>query len=81
MIDKKQLDTLVSSLFLTLPESIREMEDKFHQKCKDILQAFFRNLDLVPREEFDVQVKVLARTREKLEALQLEFAKLQEKPS
>jgi BMFP domain-containing protein YqiC len=38
-------------------------------------------MDLVTREEFDVQVAVLARTREKLEALEARLAEMQDTPS
>jgi BMFP domain-containing protein YqiC len=43
---------------------------------KDILQATFTRMDLLTREEFDAQVKVLARTREKVEALQQQLDEL-----
>ena len=42
----------------------------------DILQATFTRMDLLTREEFDVQVKVLARTREKVDALQQQLDEL-----
>jgi hypothetical protein len=41
------------------------------------LSAFFTRLDLVTREEFDVQAKVLARTRERLEQLEARVAELE----
>lgn len=44
-----------------------------------LLGGFFSRLDLVSREEFDVQAKVLARTREKLAQLEARLAEL-EKP-
>ena len=49
---------------------------------KEILHATFTRMDLVTREEFDVQIKVLARTREKIESLQHQVdTLLQEKNS
>lgn len=80
MLDPKQFDEMAKKLFSALPESVQNMEQDLQQKFKDILQATFARLDLVTREEFDVQTKVLARTREKLDALQLEVdALMQEK--
>jgi BMFP domain-containing protein YqiC len=65
-----------------LPTSLQNLESEMQQQFKDILQATFARLDLVTREEFDVQVKVLARTREKIDALQMQVdTLLQEKNS
>ena len=50
--------------------SFQQIEADVHDSFKAILQAGFTQFDLVTREEFDAQVKVLARTREKVEALQ-----------
>lgn len=50
------------------------------RNLKALLSQQFARLDLVTREEFDVQAKVLARTREKLEALEARLAALENKP-
>lgn len=70
MFDPKQFDEISKKLFSALPDSLQSFEQDIQQKFKDILQATFTRLDLITRDEFDVQVKVLARTREKLETLQ-----------
>lgn len=70
MFDPKQCDEVVSKLFAALPSSLQNIEKDIQQKFKDILQATFSRMDLITREEFDVQCKVLARTREKVEQLQ-----------
>jgi len=70
MIDPKYFDDLAKKLMAALPTSLQNIEKDIQQKFKDVLQAAFSHLDLVTREEFDVQTKVLARTREKLELLQ-----------
>ncbi|KTD47062.1 Membrane fusogenic activity [Legionella rubrilucens] len=69
MFDPKQFDDLAQKLFSTLPVSLQNFEKEIQQKFKDVLQAAFDRMDLVTREEFDIQTKVLARTREKLDAL------------
>jgi BMFP domain-containing protein YqiC len=51
----------------------RDLEDNF----KAVLQAGLARLDLVSRQEFDVQAAVLRRTREKLEALEARVAALE----
>ena len=70
MFDPKQFDDLAKNLFAILPTSLQDFEKDIQQKFKDVLQTAFAKLDLVTREEFEVQTKVLARTREKLETLQ-----------
>ncbi|KTD21080.1 ubiquinone biosynthesis accessory factor UbiK [Legionella londiniensis] len=73
MFDPKQFEEIARKLYASLPASVQNFENEIQQKFKEILQSAFTHLDLVTREEFDVQVKVLARTREKVEALQLQL--------
>lgn len=70
MFDPKQFEEVANKLFAALPSSLQSFENEIQQKFKEVLQTAFTHLDLVTREEFDVQCKVLARTREKLEQLQ-----------
>ena len=76
MFDPKQFDEVASKLFGVLPESFKNFEKDMHQRFKEILQATFARMDLVTRDEFDVQCKVLARTREKVETLEHKLAEL-----
>ncbi|WED43608.1 ubiquinone biosynthesis accessory factor UbiK [Legionella cardiaca] len=76
MFDSKHLDDLAKKLFATLPTSLQNFEKDIQQKFKEVLQAAFARLDLVTREEFDVQAKVLIRTREKLDDLQIKIENL-----
>lgn len=76
MFDPKQFDELAKKLFSTLPASLQNIEKDIEQKFKEVLQSTFTRMDLITREEFDVQCKVLARTREKLEHLQQQLDEL-----
>lgn len=76
MFDPKQFDELAKKLFSTLPTSLQNIEKDIEDKFKEVLQAAFTRMDLVTREEFDVQCKVLARTREKLDNLQHQIDEL-----
>lgn len=51
------------------------------KNLRGMLSGAFSRLDLVTREEFDVQAKVLARTREKLVALEARVTELEKKPA
>lgn len=66
-------EEITQSLLSLFPVSLQQTEQDLKQGIKDILTQAFSHLDLVSREEFDVQTKVLARTREKLEALEERF--------
>ncbi|MNC64235.1 Membrane fusogenic activity [compost metagenome] len=54
------------------------MGEEVEKKTRQVLQAQLGKLDLVSREEFDVQTKVLLRTREKLAALEAKLAQLEQ---
>lgn len=76
MFESKQFDELTKKLFSILPSNLNNLEQDIQKKFKEILEIAFSRLDLVTREEFDVQRKVLARTREKLESLERQVSSL-----
>lgn len=76
MFATKQFEDLAKKLFAVLPNEMQNLDQEVQEKFNDVLHLAFNKLDLVSREEFDVQVKVLARTREKVEKLETELEKL-----
>ena len=76
MFDPKQFEDLAKKLYSSLPTSLQNFEKDIQHKFKEILQAAFARMDLVTREDFDVQIKVLARTREKVDALEKQIKTL-----
>ncbi|PZO64510.1 MAG: hypothetical protein DI635_05585 [Pseudoxanthomonas suwonensis] len=70
MIDLSQIDDLARRLGNLVPPGLRDGRDELQQNFKAVLQAGLSRMDLVTREEFDVQRAVLQRTRGKLDALQ-----------
>ena len=76
MIDLNHIDDLARRLSNLVPPGLRESQEELQQTFKSALQSGLSKLDLVTREEFDVQRAVLARTREKLEALEKQLAEL-----
>ncbi len=81
MIDFNHLDDLARRLSDLVPPGLRESRDELQASFKSVLQAGLSRLDLVTREEFDVQRAVLLRTREKLEALEKAVATLEARGS
>jgi BMFP domain-containing protein YqiC len=76
-MDPRFIDDLARRLSSAVPPGVtalrRDLEDNF----KAVLQSALTRLDLVSRQEFDVQAAVLRRTREKLEALEARLATLE----
>jgi BMFP domain-containing protein YqiC len=77
MIDLGHIDELARRLSSLVPPGLREGREELQQNFKSVLQTGLGKLDLVTREEFDVQRAVLLRTREQLEALQGTVAQLE----
>ncbi len=69
MIDLSQIDDLARRLSGLVPPALREGREEMQENFKAALQAGLNKLDLVTREEFDVQRAVLARTRSQLDEL------------
>jgi len=69
----EQLTKRISSL---IPGDVKHMQDDLENNIRSLLQSTLTKMNLVSREEFDVQSAVLQRTREKLEALEKQVEKL-----
>ncbi|OGV32350.1 MAG: hypothetical protein A3E88_05700 [Legionellales bacterium RIFCSPHIGHO2_12_FULL_35_11] len=76
MFITNKVEEISKKLFEILPDSVQNLDTEIKQQFHDILHYAFNKLDLVTREEFDVQVKVLVRTREKVEQLEQEIKKV-----
>ena len=75
--DPRLIDDLARRLAGSVPESVMALRRDLEQNFKGVLQSRLAQLDLVTREEFDVQATVLKRTREKLAALEQRLAALE----
>ena len=72
------IEDLARKLADAVPEGLRSMQKELEENFRSVLQAGLAKLDLVTREEFDVQEAVLARTREKLDALEARLKEFEE---
>ena len=77
MLNPKQLEEVVKTVIDALPPGLGKLPDQVQQNLKANLSALFAKMDLVTREEFDIQKAVLQKTRSKLEALEAQVAKLE----
>ena len=78
MIDAKTLDALVARIADGLPAGFGQVREDLRNNLHAAVSAALARMDLVSREEFDVQSAVLARTREKLTALEAKVAELEQ---
>ena len=77
----ESIDKLAKTLAETLPQGLRSVRDDLEKNFRSVLQSGLGKLDLVTREEFEMQEAVLARTREKLDALEARLAKMESGPA
>jgi len=77
MIDLKKIEQIARQVHESMPKGIREFGDDVEKKVRQVLQSQLTRLDLVSREEFDVQTQVLLRTREKLALLEQRLTELE----
>lgn len=77
MIQASHIEELAQRLAALVPSGLKEARDDLGANFRAVLQSGLSKLDLVTREEFDVQRCVLLRTREKIEQLENKLAALE----
>jgi len=77
MINTDFLDNLVRQVMQTLPGSDGQLTKDLEKNLRAAMQGVFSRMDLVTREEFELQTELLARTRTKLEQLEQQVAELE----
>ncbi|MGF1528158.1 MAG: accessory factor UbiK family protein [Candidatus Competibacterales bacterium] len=76
-IDPKTIDEITRRFMEAVPPGVRQLQTDMEKNVRAGLQTAFARLDIVTREEFDVQQAVLARTRSRLEELERQVAALE----
>ena len=71
--DFQTLDDITRRLAAAVPTELKTARAELEAQFRAILESTFNRMDLVTREEFEIQKKVLARTREKLEAMEAQL--------
>lgn len=77
MSEHKKIDEITQRLLDALPPGIKNIKEDVEKNFRSILQSTFTKMDLITREEFDVQVALLKRTREKLQVLEHKLAEFE----
>jgi ubiquinone biosynthesis accessory factor UbiK len=76
-MEQLRIDEIARRLFAKVPEAARHIQAALEENFRAVLRASLGRLDLVSRDEFDVQTKVLERTRSRLEALEAHVQELE----
>ncbi len=79
MNSKPNFETLFKQFTESLPTGVLELHRDLEKNLRMGMEATFKQMNLVTREEFEVQSAVLARTRARLEALEAKVAALESK--
>ena len=74
---KEKIETAISDITKILPEDINILKDDLEKNLRATLNATFSKMELVTREEFDIQASLLSKTRAKLEELQKKLSELE----
>ena len=77
MIDPNKIAQIARQVHESMPKGLRDLGEDVEKKIRQVLQSQLTRLDLVSREEFDVQTQVLLRTREKLALLEQRISDLE----
>lgn len=77
MEHKNTFDDLAKKITGLLPSNFQQVQQDFESNIKALLQSSLSKMNLVTREEFDVQAALLARTREKLDLMEKQLAELE----
>lgn len=77
MIDNQSINRLSEKINELLPPGLQQVKTDFDARLKSLLQQQLANFEMVSREEFELQARVLARTREKLEAVEARLKELE----
>lgn len=78
MFEAKHINDLVKHFMEALPPGLTNLPKDLEKNIRAALQTAFVKMDLVTRDEFDAQTKVLERTRLKLEKLEKQLKDLEE---
>jgi len=77
MISAKKIEEIAKQVTDAIPPSVKNIANDIEEKTKTVLQRKLAQLDVVTREEFDVQTQVLIKTREKLAIMEAKIAELE----
>lgn len=77
-IDPKNIDDIANKIKGVLPESLKSSKEEMQKTLKSGAEGVFQKLDLVSREEYDIQVSLLQKCQKKIDELEAKISELEE---
>ena len=77
-MDRSRIDEIARRLLESVPPGVRALQKDLENNFRAVLRASLTKLDLVSRDEFDAQMRVLERTRARLEELEKRVAEFED---
>ena len=77
MIDNQTINRISEKINALLPSGLQQVKSDFDAQLKTLLQQQLAHFEMVSREEFDIQARVLQRTRTKLESIEKKLKELE----
>lgn len=81
MLDPKIFEELAQKMTALLPQELLNARNEVQKQFEQLLHSTFNRLDLVTKEDFEIQTQVLLKSREKIEALEARITALEQKLS
>ncbi|MGO2510032.1 MAG: ubiquinone biosynthesis accessory factor UbiK [Vibrio hibernica] len=79
MFDAKKLEQIAKQIHESMPAPVKDLGSDVNKKVQQVIQGQLNKLDVVSREEFDIQTQVLLRTRQKLNELETKLSEIEKK--
>lgn len=75
----EQIEQIVKTIQNAMPKPVKDLGNDVEQKIREVIHSQLIKLDVVNREEFDVQTQVLMRTRQKLTEMEQKLSDLEKR--
>ena len=79
--DPKNVDDFANKIKDIMPESLKSLKEEMQKTLKSGAEGVLQKLDLVSREEYDIQVALLNKCQEKIDELEAKISELETKNS
>ncbi len=78
-IDTQSLDEIVRKISAAIPDDLKTAKQNLEKNVRVAAEGVFQRLDLVTREEFDVQAKMLSESQQRVKKLEQRIQELEQK--
>jgi len=79
MFNPQKIEQIAKQIHESMPQPVKDLGNDVELKVRQVIQGQLSKLDIISREEFDVQTQVLLRTREKLNHMEQKLTEIESK--